>query len=165
MVIQAPSMNLLLPTTSRVVAVAAALRALKKWVLTPKEDTPIHFVRTIFQAFVYATNGEWDSLLGWARVIPEKPQPSADRQPIKSWIRRFFVALGQIILALAPIGILWLLESRNILVDDTIISYGKSVAVAWAISVLLHWIKPELVDKVNPIDIMSDIKTFRKSNP
>jgi hypothetical protein len=117
--------------------IAAALRAKKKWLLTPKADTRQHFVRAMARNLVHAAMGDWDSF--------EKAELQA---PMLSWPARVANLAATLLKSAFPLLALLVIQrvypAFNALVGD----YALSGAILWFVVSLLASLDPQYKDKL-----------------
>ncbi len=116
---------------------AAALRAKKKWLLTPKADTRQHFMRAIAQSLVHAATGDWDSF--------EKIELPASTL---SWPARAANLALTLLKSAFPLLALLVIQrvypAFNALVGD----YALSGAILWFVVSLIASLDPQYKDKL-----------------
>ncbi len=111
---------------------AAAMRALKKWAVTPKPDTCERFIEQIVGSFVHAASGNWDCM---QRAEPGKLTPS----------KRLHNALAvsrTILLAFLPLVLLEIAQQTPVAPRGDIAEYLKAGFIIWAALTLLVALDP-----------------------
>ncbi len=131
--------------------IAAAVRLLKRRILTPKLDTRSYFIAEVATGLVQAAGGDWDSL---KRVEPEAltgPQP---------WRRRA-LAVGRVLLIaslpLVPLRVALVVLQGTPALWGPVATYGMVVALLWATVTFLAAIDPLFSAKISAL---KDIAQF-----
>jgi hypothetical protein len=137
----------------RSMQIAAAIRSLKQWIVTPKLDTYDGLCSRVTDTFLQAVDGNWDGL---ERIAPPK---LSQRQ----LYARVTGIVGGILLSALPLVGLYLLQKSQFKLQGTIADYVTLVAIAWAVVSLLSTLDPAFSAKLSAVkDIASSVATLGK---
>jgi hypothetical protein len=140
-----PATDLWLKET--MIGIASALRAVKKWVLTPKADTRQQFLARISQTLVHTAKGDWDAL--------PKEKPESINRP-KVLLARVAELMRALFIGFLPLGILWTLQQTTLALQPSVSEYVTIAGVIWAILSFLAAIDPTYSGKISAMkDITS----------
>lgn len=113
--------------------IAAGVRALSKWVMTPKPDTREQLVARLALNLGYVARGDWD---GFQRVKPERlSRPDLIRTRGANLLRA--TALASI-----PILLLLAVKRLGLAPDGTVLTYLTVGGYVWAALTLLSGLDP-----------------------
>lgn len=122
--------------------IAAGVRALAKWVITPNKDTHERLRERLAVGLTCAVRGEWD---GFERVSPEKlSQPEL----LKSRLVNFAKALAS---ASVPVIVLLLVKRADLVPDGPVLNYLTAGAYIWAALSFLSGLDPQYGAKITAI--------------
>jgi hypothetical protein len=121
---------------------AAGVRALAKWVMTPKADTREQLVTRLASNLVHAARGDWD---GFERAKPERlSRPDLIRT-------RGANLLKAAALASIPILVLLAVKRLGLAPDGTVLTYLTVGGYVWAALTLLSGLDPAYGAKITAI--------------
>jgi hypothetical protein len=106
---------------------AAALRELKKWVLTPKADTRGQFIARVAASFSQIVSGNWDAL---EQIEPRK------LSHLQLWRTRMGAALGALFMSGLPVLLLWVFQQTSVAFKGVLAEYATLGAYIWAVLTL-----------------------------
>jgi hypothetical protein len=113
--------------------IAAALRSLKKWIVTPKTDTNERFVARIASTLQNSVGGDWDSL---ERIDPEKvPELRLLRFRARAFLRTIFISA-------LPLSLVLIVQKTPLALSDSLVGYAKVGGLLWAAIALLSVLDP-----------------------
>jgi hypothetical protein len=107
---------------------AAALRELKKWVLTPKSDTRNQFIARIAANLSQVTSGNWDAL--------ELMEPGKISR-LQLWRSYGVVALRRIFKAGVPVLVFWAFQQTSLAFKGGDAEYVRLGACSYAVLTLI----------------------------
>jgi hypothetical protein len=120
----------------RCAQIACALREKKKWVLTPKPDTPKWLAQSLAEFVIHFMHNEWDLL---DRM--ELPKKSLKDK----FLDRTWIIVRTLVVGFLPITVLFLLQDRQIIpVNNNLIG----ITLTWAVVNLL-WVDPTTKEKIS----------------
>ena len=131
----------------RLDAIAAAIRAKKYWVCTPKDDTRERLVETLSKSVINAALGNWDYL-----ETGEKSK-LATRES-KARVRVFLVG---VIVASVPFLVYQAAILTNFLPEGALANYLQVGVVIWAILSLLYAIDTRFGEKVETLKSLASM--------
>jgi hypothetical protein len=120
---------------------SAALRAKKKWLLSPRPDTRDHFASAIAQTLLHLAEGDWDAL---EQTDPERlPRLEAVGNWAATWPKALLFA------ALPALGI-WALRSHfPTYLPEEYVKWAVPLAAVWAWISLTAALDPHLDTKLD----------------
>jgi hypothetical protein len=125
----------------RAAQIAAALRSLKKWVLTPMLDTRTQLCERLLQTFAQILSGDWDAL---ERAVPERvSRPARIRSVFGATLR----LVRLVVVALLPVSALW---GYQVVTQTELPLPWSSLwlpTIGWAVLTLLILLDPQLGSK------------------
>jgi hypothetical protein len=117
--------------------IGAGFRNLKKWILTPKDNTRELFINHIKNDLISAINGSWDN---FEKCPPETIQiQQLGGGKIKS-------ILGDVFSGILPLGLVWLLKYLGFEFNGIGFDYLITAAVGWTILSILSIFNPSIND-------------------
>lgn len=131
--------------------IAAAFRALKKWVSTPMADTRDQFIGRIADSLVHASAGDWDALTRMEVEQLSRPQ-------LRS---RVLVALRVFLIAAIPMVVLWVVQRTPLALEAPAAGYASAGVFVWAALTVLAALDPLLAAKLAAFKDVSAVLPFR----
>jgi hypothetical protein len=129
-------------TRDRMSSIAAAVRELQKWMITPKLDTREYFLGRISKLFVDFVEGNWDSL---PQAEPERLQSS------RRWQLYVAKLLRVLVTGLSPLLIFCGIQRTTIAFTGPIVDYVTVWVFMWAILSFFTEIEPRSIEKMKVI--------------
>lgn len=134
---------------------ASAIRALKRWVSTPKPDTAEHFAARIATTLTQVAADDWDAL---ERVGAEAEGPGRVldwRKRVAAWTRTGGTAL-------TPAAVWWALQRSPLASKGPVAEYVAVGVGVWAVVTVLAEIDPLFGAKVGALKDASSVFLPRK---
>lgn len=132
--------------------IAAGMRELIKWMITPKQDTIEHLKNRLTSYFIFASRGDWDSF----------PRISVQRIPQQVvWRSRIKIVATALVSSAIPIITLWVVKRLDI-VTGPILLYLTVGGYIWSALTLLSHLDPNYGAKLTAIKDITQLLPFSK---
>lgn len=122
--------------------IAAALRAKKYWLLTPKADTRLFFSENITNTLISIANGNWDMV---EKIEPEKISTQ------QKWKERLGNTAKVLIVGGAPMGLLWLIQNSPLALSEPVSDYAIGSAILWILFTAITTFDPLFGTKIDAL--------------
>ena len=133
--------------------VAASMRGLKTWIITPKSDSLPNLQRHLEAELAKLVRGDWDAL---ARRAPG----AAVKVPV---LRRIGELLRTVVLAGAPALVLAVTRWLNAPLPEEWEGFGFAGAILWGLYILLSGLDPRLKEKIDTFrDLLGIVRGQQK---
>jgi hypothetical protein len=128
---------------------AAAPRALKKWILIPKSDTRDQFIERIAYSLVHTAAGDWDAL---GRTEPE----AIGRR--QQWRVRASLLLSALLTAALPMFAWWGVQLTPLALQGAVATYMTIGTFIWAVLTLVVTLNASVQAKITLLkDVMESL--------
>jgi hypothetical protein len=135
---------------------AAAVRSLKKWVITPKHDTREQLIARLTTTLALAASGNWDGL--------EQAQPEVSPDHQKPWFYRLASLSGRLLSAFSLLILSWVLQYTPIAPDKTFTDYLTIAGVVVATFGITTMLDPFWLDKWHTVKEFLEILPLTGKN-
>jgi hypothetical protein len=135
---------------------AAAMRGLKKWVITPKPDTRDQLLISLTRSLELAASGNWDGL--------EQLQPEVYPGAQRPWFYRLASLVGRLLSAFSVLILSWILPYTPIALDQPLAGYLTLVGLGVAVFGITTMLDPSWVDKLNALKDFLGLLPFTGRN-
>jgi hypothetical protein len=144
-----PNTSYWIKETTRLIAIA--LREKKKWIITPKSDTNVHFKIYITNTFLCIINDNWDALEraeGATSMVSQSPHP----------ILMFLLSLLKLVFLMGlPIAIFLVFQQAPFVIPDTVRGYIIIGLFLWELLTLLVVFDPNVNAKISAIKDLTNL--------
>ena len=131
--------------------IAAAIRGLKKWIVTPKSDTREQFKEHLANCLIYAASGDWDSF--------EQSEPEKLSHP-QHWRSQIGTTVRVIISGTTPIFIWGIVQQTVLAIEGAIAEYVTIGVILWAVITFLTSLDPLYGSKITAIREITQLLPF-----
>jgi hypothetical protein len=121
--------------------IAAAIRSLKQWIVTPMWNTYDRLCSHVTDSFLQAVDGNWDGL---ERIDPPK---LSQRQ----FYARVGGIVGGVLLSALPLVGLFVLQKSQFKLEGATADYAKLMTIGWAVVSLLSTFDPTFNAKLSAV--------------
>lgn len=121
------------------IEIAAGIRSLKKWILTPMENTREEFLKKITAYLVLSCRGEWSY---FDKCMPEK----GSRIP---FLPRIITILRVTLIASLPFLFYLIIQRTDLAFTQPLSDYSKVGSIAWAALTVLWSMDPMFSQKIS----------------
>lgn len=135
---------------------AAAMRSLKKWVITPKPDTRDQLIARLARSLTLAATGNWDGL--------EQAQPEIPPGARRPWFHRLASLLGRLLSAFSLLILSWVLPYTPLALEQPLAGYLTLVGIGVAVFGITTMLDPSWVDKLNALKEFMGLLPFTGRN-
>jgi len=129
---------------------AAAFRALKKWVLTPMVDTREQFIAYIATSFTSVASGDWHNL---ERTKLEKVSGQV-------WRIRLVELLRTLLVATIPLLVLMIIQQTQLALEGAPAEYVTAGVLIWAALTLISVFDPLFGEKIDALKDVAQLLPF-----
>lgn len=135
---------------------AVAIRGLKKWVITPKQDTRDQLIARLARNLTLTATGNWDGL--------EQTTPEVSAGTQKSWFHRLASLLGRLLSAFSLLILSWVLPYTPLALEQPLAGYLTLVGIGVAVFGITTMLDPSWVDKLNALKEFMGLLPFTGRN-
>jgi hypothetical protein len=129
---------------------SAAMRELKKWVITPKADTREHFIEWIRRDLIIAVQGNWDA---WEQAKPGKLTR-------KQWVARVYSVIRTLGIAFGPLALFYAVQQTPWALIGTPANTLTIIAFLWMVITLIAAFDPLFEPKIDAMKNVTDMLPF-----
>jgi hypothetical protein len=131
--------------------IAAAFRAKKKWLLTPRADTRAELIESLSKSLAAVASANWDAM--------EKIEPTT--VPIRwLWSQRIVESLRTILVAGVPLAVLWIVQLSPLALSDPIQDGAVIAGVIWALPNVITVFDPSFRERIDILKEVMDLLPF-----